>query len=153
MFSKDEASKLKEQFWITFGRYMKPVPNAEGELINWVNYRTGVKHINFKMDAEQKYARVAIEISHPNFGVRELIFQQFEAFKMLLTAALGEGWDWELEAKSIYGKEVARISCTLPQTSVYNKEHWPAIIAFLKPRIIALDTFWLDVKPVFEELK
>jgi hypothetical protein len=28
---------------------------------------------------------------------------------------------------------------------------WPAIISFLKPRIIALDEFWENVKPGFED--
>lgn len=153
MFSKDEASRLKEQFWITFGKYMKPVPNAEGEVINWLNYRTGVKHISFRMDAEPKFARITIEIGHPDAGVRELIFEQFAAFKTLLTDALAEDWEWELIATSSFEKEVARISCTLDKMSVFNKEHWASIIAFLKPRIIALDNFWLDVKPIFEELK
>ena len=153
MFSKDEASKLKEQFWITFGKYMKPVPSAEGLFINWVNYKTGVKHIYFRMDAEQKYASIAIEIAHPDAGVRALLFEQFEAFKLILEEALNESWDWQPTATNNFGKEVARIECVLPKLSVYNQQQWPDIIAFLKPRIIALDEFWVDVKPVFEDLR
>ncbi len=153
MFSKEEASKLKEQFWITFGKYMKPVPSAEGLFINWVNYKTGVKHIYFRMDAEQKYASIAIEIAHPDAGVRALLFEQFEAFRLILESALPESWDWQPVAINNFGKEVARIEIVVPNLSVYNQQQWPAIIAFLKPRIIALDEFWVDVKPVFENLK
>ncbi len=153
MFSKEEASKLKEQFWITFGKYMKPVPNAEGLFINWVNYKTGVKHIYFRMDAEQKYASVTIEIAHPDAGVRELLFEQFEAFKLILADTLNEQWDWQPLATNNFGKEVARIEIVFPKLSVYNQQQWPDIIAFLKPRIIALDEFWVDVKPIFEDLK
>ena len=153
MYSKEEASKLKEQFWIAFGRYMKPVPSAEGLFINWVNYKTGVKHIHFRMEAEQKYASIAIEVAHPDAGVRELLFEQFEAFKLILEGALNESWEWQPEAVNTHGKEVARIVCVLPKVSVFNQLAWPEIIAFLKPRIIALDEFWVDVKPIFEDLK
>ena len=153
MFSKDEASKLKEQFWITFGKYMKPVPSAEGLFINWVNYKTGVKHIYFRMDAEQKYASIAIEIAHPDAGVRALLFEQFEAFRMILEDTLHESWEWQPTAINNFDKEVARIECVLPKLSVFNQQQWPEIIAFLKPRIIALDEFWVDVKPVFEDLR
>ena len=61
MYSKEEASKLRQQFWITFGKYLKPIPSAEGLTINWVNYKTGVKNIFFKMDAGQKEATISIK--------------------------------------------------------------------------------------------
>lgn len=153
MFSREEAARLRQQFWITFGKYMKSVPGAEDLPVNWVNYKTGVKHIFFRMDAEQKYVSIAIEIEHPDSDIRDLLFQQFEAFKLLLENALNETWQWQPFATNAFGKEVAKITCVLPQVSVYNQQQWPDIITFLKPRIMALDEFWSVVKPVFENLK
>ncbi|MGV3546632.1 MAG: DUF4268 domain-containing protein [Pedobacter sp.] len=153
MFSKEQAARLRQQFWISFGQYMKPILGAEGLPVNWVNYKTGVKNIFFRMDAEKKHASVAIEIAHPDDGIRELFFEQFQEFKLLLENALNEKWDWMPNTTNIYDKQVARIELVLPNVSVYNQQQWPDIIAFLKPRIIALDEFWTDVKPVFEDLK
>lgn len=153
MFSREEAARLRQQFWISFGQYMKPIPGVEGLPVNWVNYKTGVKHIFFRMDAEKKYASIAIEIAHPDEGVRALLFEQFEEFKRLLESALNEEWDWLPQASNAFDKQVARIELVLPNVSVYNQQQWPDIIAFLKPRIMALDEFWVDVKPVFEDLK
>ncbi len=153
MFSREEAARLRQQFWISFGQYMKPIPGVEGLPVNWVNYKTGVKHIFFRMDAEKKHASIAIEIAHPDEGVRALLFEQFEEFKRLLENALNEEWDWLPNASNAFDKQVARIELVLPNVSVYNQQQWPEIIAFLKPRIIALDEFWVDVKPVFEDLK
>ncbi len=153
MFSKEEAARLRQQFWISFGQYMKPIPGAEGLPVNWVNYKTGVKNIFFRMDAEKKQASIAIEIAHPDEGIRELFFEQFQEFKLLLENALNEQWDWQSSVTNSYGKQVARIECVLPNVSVYNQQQWPDLIAFLKPRIITLDEFWTDVKPVFEDLK
>ncbi|MCZ4244640.1 DUF4268 domain-containing protein [Pedobacter punctiformis] len=152
MYSKEEAAKLRQQFWISFGQYMKPVPSASGSTVNWINYKTGVKHIFFKMDVDHKKASIAIQLSHPDEEIRHLIFNQFEEFKLMLTNTLNEEWDWNLNSTDDYGKTVSRISTELQGINIYNQQHWPQLISFFKPRIIALDDFWDNVKPVFENL-
>lgn len=152
MYSKDEASRIRQQFWITFGKYMKPIPSAEGLPINWINYKTGIKHLSFKMDADTKNAFIGIVISHPNAATRALFFTQFEAFKVIFTDALGEEWDWQANGSNEAGTAIAQISKTLTGVSIYNQQVWPALISFLKTRIIALDQFWTDVKPFFEAI-
>lgn len=152
MYSKEEASKIRQQFWITFGKYIKPIPSAEGLVINWVNYKTGVKHIFFKMNAEQRYTIISIDITHPDQETRQLFFEQFKAFKTLLNDALGEDWIWQKEITDDFGVPLARISKKIDEVSIYNQQDWPASISFLKPRIIALDQFWTNVKPIFESI-
>lgn len=152
MYSKEEASKLRQQFWITFGKYMKPIPSAEGLPINWVNYKTGVKNVFFRMNAEQKNATISIDITHNDLETRKQFFEQFVAFKNLFSDAVNEDWEWELNTVNEYGVPLSRISKTITTLSIFNQQHWPAIISFLKPRVIALDQFWSDVKPVFEDL-
>lgn len=152
MYSKEEASKLRQQFWITFGKYMKPIPSAEGLPINWVNYKTGVKHVFFRMNAEQKQTTIAIDITHADMASRHLFFEQFKAFQILFNDAVNEQWQWELNAVNEYGVALSQISKTLNDVSIFNQQDWPTIISFLKPRIIALDQFWTDVKLVFEGL-
>ena len=78
MYSKEEASKIRQQFWITFGKYMKPIPSAEGLPINWINYKTGVKHLFFKMDADQKLASIAIEMTHAEDSTRGIFYEKFK---------------------------------------------------------------------------
>lgn len=152
MYSKEEASKLRHQFWITFGKYMKPIPSADGLPINWVNYKTGVKHVFFKMDASQREAIIAIEIVHPDQETRSLYFEQFKAFKLLFFDAVGEEWQWEENLVNEYGANFNRISRKINDVSIFNQTDWPSLISFLKPRIISLDQFWVDVKPIFEQL-
>jgi hypothetical protein len=152
MYSKEEATKLREQFWITFGRYMKPMPSANGLPINWVNYKTGVKHLFFRMDANQKQSIIAIAITHSDLSLRQLYFEQFESLKSLFAEAMGEEWHWELNTTNDFGAPLAQISKTLSGVSIYNQQDWPTLISFLKPRIIALDQFWEDVKPIFEAI-
>lgn len=152
MYSKEEAARLKQQFWISLGQYMKPVPSASGSTVHWVNYRTGVKNIFFKMDVTNKKAMISVQLTHSDQDIRYLIFEQLEEFKSMLTGTLGEEWDWEKDASDEYGKSVSRIWIGLEGVSVFNQQHWPDLISFFKPRIIALDEFWDNVKPVFEDL-
>jgi hypothetical protein len=86
MYSKEQSSKLKTQFWTSFGQYMKPVPGATGLPVNWINYKTGIKHVHFKMDADNKTATIGIEISHPKEEERSHYYNQFLSLKNLLTS-------------------------------------------------------------------
>lgn len=152
MYSKEEATRLRQQFWISFGQYMKPVPSASGSTVHWINYKTGVKQIFFKMDVDNKKAVISIQLTHPDPGVRHLIFNQFEEFKSMLSATLNEEWDWIQDATDEFGKTVSLITTELTNVNIYNQKDWPELISFFKPRIIALDEFWDNVKPVFEDL-
>lgn len=152
MYSKEEAVRLRQQFWISFGQYMKPVPSATGSTVHWTNYKTGVKNIYFKMDAEKKMASVSIQLTHSDTGIRHLIFNQFEEFKAMFTNTMNEEWEWMQDYTDEYGKTVSLIQISLSGFSIFNQAHWPELISFFKPRIIALDEFWDNVKPVFEDL-
>ena len=151
MYSRSETSRIRAEFWITFGQYMKPVPNAQGRRINWPNYRTGVKDIYFRMRAEREFASIGIELGHADEEMQELFFDQFAQLKKLLVSSVGEEWDWKLHAKNEHGQTVSKIEKVLTGVNVMEQADWPKIISFLKPRIIALDEFWDNVKPGFEE--
>lgn len=150
MYSRSEASKVRTEFWITFGQYMKPVPNAQGYKTKWANYKTGVKDIYFRMKADREFASIGIEITHSDEEMQELFFDQFRGFKKILTSSTGEEWDWKLHSTNEIGQTISKIEKILPNVNVMEEVDWPEIISFLKPRIIALDEFWDNVKPGFE---
>ena len=153
MYSRQEASQLRQEFWTVFGQYMTPILSAEGEKVNWVNYKTGEKNILFRMNADNKKAAVAIELNHKDDGIRQLYFEQFAQFINLLRESTGEEWSWQLNATDENGRPVARIGTEQQGVSIFKKEDWPALISFFKPRIIALDAFWSSVKYGFESLR
>jgi hypothetical protein len=152
MFSREEASRIRHEFWTTLGRYMSPVPSAEGVKINWVNYHTRIKDVYFRMDAGPKSAAISISLEHRDPGIQELFFEQFLQFKPMLHEVLGEEWEWQLHV-NVDGKVISRIYKEITGFSVFNKEQWPELISFFKPRMIALDIFWEDAKYSFERLK
>ena len=150
MYSKQEASLLTRQFWTSFGRYIAPVVSADGERINWVNYKTGEKDIRFIMMADNKAAKISITLSHKDTALQQLYFDKFVQLKKILHKILGEQWLWCSLTTDQNGGIVSEIYSTLNNVNVLNKTDWPAIISFLKPRMIALDTFWCEYKYAFE---
>ncbi len=153
MYSKQEASNLKQEFWTAFGQYMSPVLSAEGEKVNWVNYKTGEKNISFRMTADNKRAGIAIELTHKDRDIQQLYYEQFQQLKKFLLASAGEEWHWQLHSTDEYGKTVSRIYQEKAGLSIFKKEDWPALISFFKQRMIALDEFWSNVKYSFESLR
>lgn len=153
MYSKQEATKLKQQFWTAFGKYMSPILSSEGEHINWINYKTGEKDIFFRMNADNKTASIAIEITHKDESLQALYFNQFEQLKTLLHSTLNEEWTWLLHTHDDKGKTLSRIYTSISNVNIFNKEDWPKLISFFKPHIIALDKFWNNAKHIFEEMR
>jgi hypothetical protein len=153
MYSRQEASQLRQEFWTAFGQYMQPVQSAEGLKVNWINYKTGEKGIVFRMQAGPRQAMISIDITHSDEGIRQLYYEQLLELKKPLEAALGEEWQWSPEAYDEYGKPLSRISKTLDEVSIFRREDWPALISFFKPRIMALDEFWSSAKYAFESLR
>lgn len=149
MYSRQEAAQLRQSFWTSLGQYMTPVPSAEGLKINWVNYKTGVKDLYFKMLAEGNTARIAIVIGHSSEARRQEFFLQLQQVEHLLRDAVQEEWQWELLVQDENNKTVSRIASSLEGVNIYRKEDWPAMISFFKPRMIALDVFWSEVKEGF----
>lgn len=132
---------------------MSPVLSAEGMPTNWINYKTGLKNVYFRMQADRKQASIAIEMTQPDSEIQQMFFEQFGAMKELLHSTVEEEWTWELHTTDEYGKEVSRIYTELKEVSIFNQDDWPALISFFKPRIIALDAFWSDAKYSFDELR
>ena len=153
MYTREEASLIRKEFWTMFGGYLSPIKSSEGERVNWLNYKTGLKHVYFRLDAGKRHASIGIELTHPDTGIQELFFEQFLELKSILHGYLNEEWEWVLHTSDEDGKVISKIYKELNDVNVFNKNNWPELISFLKPRILALDEFWNDAKYSFDSLK
>ena len=77
MYTRHQAAIIRQKFWTQFGKYMAPVPSAEGKKINWINYNTGVPDMYFRMNAGKEEAYIGIEIMHNPPALAEKYFKQF----------------------------------------------------------------------------
>jgi Domain of unknown function (DUF4268) len=153
MYTKEHASKITQDFWTKFGKYMAPVPSAEGQRANWVNYKTGIADLSFKMDVKRFEASIAIEIYHKRPEYAQRIFHQFELLKTIITKGFGETWLWEKDIENEQHQRLSSISISQGGCDIFNHAQWPLIISFLKPRIILLDEFWCSHKMIFEMIE
>ncbi|MCW3121607.1 MAG: hypothetical protein JWQ38_1099 [Flavipsychrobacter sp.] len=149
MYTREETSRQRQAFWTTFGQYMRPIPSADGARANWVNYKTGIDGIQFKMDADGTHASIAIVLSQTDAAAQATCYEQFTALKAALHDALGEQWNWQSTVTDESGKRISKISTELPDVNINRSEDWPLLISFFKPRIIALDEFWSMAKYSF----
>lgn len=149
MYSKQQASQIRQEFWTAFGKYMQPILSSDGAKVNWINYKTGAKHIYFRMDAA-KGASIAVEITHPDADQQKEYFDRFIQLKTIFNDIVGEDWNWETGVQDENGRSISRIHTEILNVNIFNKADWPALISFFKPRIIALDEFWNQVKQGFD---
>ena len=119
--------------------------------MNWLNYKTGIRGIYFRMDADTEKASICIEIVHDDAEQWDKHFSAFLQYKQLLHQFLNEDWNWQRLAMDEHNKSLSRIYKELKGVNVLDTSCWPAII-FLKPRIVALDEFWVVVKENFQQL-
>ena len=132
MFSKEESRKLREEFWIAFG---KSFPNK------WTLYKTEVKGLSFKFHFDLKRAIVSIDVDS-DFEQRIRVWDKLVALKsILLNDYLHEATFEDfylLENK----KEISSIYVELNHVSIHNKNTWRETMEFLNQNMLQIVRFY-----------
>ena len=144
------TSSKSQQFWKSFGQYMAPIPSAEGDKINWINYKTEVRFIKFIINVVNDTVIIGIELYNPDMTLQGEQFEQLLQLKKQFVEICGNNWTWAKLVTDEHGRVVSSITSTLINVNIINDTDWPTIISFLKPRLISLDKFWSNFKFVFQ---
>lgn len=140
MFSKEESRKLREEFWIAFG---KSFPNK------WTLYKTEVKGLSFKFHFDLKKAIVSIDVDS-DFEQRIRVWDKLVALKsILLNDYLHEATFEDfylLENK----KEISRIYVKLNHVSIHNKNTWRETMEFLNQNMLQIERFYEEYKDIID---
>jgi len=126
--------------------------SARGKKYKWLNYRTGVKDIYFRLDADSKEARVSIELQHSDAGIRELFYEQFWELQSMLHNLSPSEWNWEPLYYELDGREISRIYVSKPGVNIYEQGDWGEIFRFFESYIVPLDEIWSLCEDVFKDL-
>ena len=152
MFSKEEAKELTTLFWTSFGKYMQKHKPTYAKHIKWVNYRTGVKDIYFRLNADKNSASIAMEFQHQDESIRKLFYEQLTELKTVFTSIAGE-WIWEEEYIVNNSQEISRIYINHDaKFNIYLKDTWAECFRFYEKHIVDLDEFWCDFNEIFKNL-
>ncbi len=154
MYGKEEAIALRKLFWTSFGKYVGHNKSASGKKAKWLNYKTGVKDIYFRMDVDKRTARVSIDLQHNDVGIRALFFDQFKEVKTVFEGITKTSeWIWVEDYTDGYNKQISRIYVEIDQVNMYDKNTWNVIFPFFAKYLLALDEFWEEFKDLFKQLE
>ena len=152
MYTREEKKNNTAQFWNSFGLYMKKYNQRYGR-VRWVNYRSNVKDIYFRLSITDKGAKFAIELQHKDDGIRELFYEQFKALKTVLHQAVGDDLEWKERLFNQHEQAISSIYLELKDVSIYNRDDWQKIFQFFEKKMTGLHDFWEEFGEVFKELE
>lgn len=143
MFSKEEAVRLRKDFWTSFG---KSFPKK------WLLYNTKIKGFSFKFVADRKKALVSLDIENPDELVNLLYFDQLISLKTLLQNELPKivfNSEYELEN----GKKIHRIYVPFESDfSIYNKNTWRDCFEFFEHTMAKFEVFYFEYEDFIKNI-
>ena len=153
MLSKQERKDLNTEFYTALGRVMQGSFSETGRTVKWTNYRTNIRDIYVRMEVDHKGAVFAVELQHYDEGIRQLYWEQFMEVKRLMQSEFAHELRWMEFFTKEDGITNGRISCSTQEGSLYLKDTWPALLAFLKKNLVAFDRFWANAFDIFKALE
>jgi hypothetical protein len=144
MYSKEEAQRLKREFWIDF---------AENYPRKWILYDTKIKDFSFKFYVDNKKAQVLIDIEHRNDEKRIIYFEKLESLKSVLEDDFLKDLVFEKNFVLENGKTISRIWVEKTNISVSNKNHWNEIFDFFYEKMNALEMFFFEYGDYISDLE
>lgn len=144
MFSKEEAKRIKRDFWINF---------SEEYPRKWLLYNTKIKDFSFKFYVDNKKAQVLLEIEPKDDELRKIYFEKVESLKQVLIDEYIEDVIFEKDFYLENGKIVSRVWVQLDHISVNNKNTWPQIFDFFNEKMSAFELFFYEYEDYLKDLE
>jgi len=135
MFSKEASKKLRESFWIAFG---KSFPRK------WILYKTKVKGLHFKFHFTTKDAMVSLDINPSSLEERIVLWEKVTAVKAIISADYLPEASFQDTCILANGKEISRVFIRKEGVSIHNKDSWQKAMVFLHKTMLDFERFYED---------
>jgi len=133
MFGKEESRKLREEFWIAFG---KSYPRK------WILYDTKVKGLVFRFHFDLKKTMVSMDVEQSDLEVRMALWEKITALKSIIKEEFLPDALFEDCFILENTKEISRMYVSKEQVSIHNKNTWQETMVFLSASMDALESFF-----------
>jgi hypothetical protein len=140
MFSKSESKKLREDFWISFG---KSYPTK------WILYNTKIKDFSFKFYFDTSKAMVTLDIESKDLEKRINLWEKVISLKSVLLDDYLPTAQFEEYTFLENQTEISRIYVSLDQVSIHNKNTWQQTMMFMNEHMKKFEAFFNDFEAVF----
>ncbi len=144
MFSKEEAQKIKREFWITF---------AQEYPRKWLLYNTKLKDVTFKFNADNKKAIVSLDIEPKDEEHRKIYFEKIESLKTILLENYLPDANFEKNFQLENGKIISRIWVEIDNISINNKSTWNTIFNLIKKKMESFEYFFYEHEDYIKDLE
>jgi hypothetical protein len=144
MYSKEEAQKIKRQFWIEF---------ADAYPRKWLLYDTKIKDVSLKFFLDNKKAQVMLDIEPKEDDKRIIYFEKIASLKTILIENHLPDAIFERNFHLETGKIISRIWVELPNVSSNNQKTWQTIFDFFNEKMSAFEYFFLEYEAYIKDLE
>jgi hypothetical protein len=148
MLTKEEKKERNIKFWEDFRKAIKDQRSTNGRQMNWINYPTDVKDIYVRMEADGDGARLCFDIQPKEDGIRSILWEQMTELKAVMDSTMGTEAIWVESSHYWNGRLISRIKWENPALNFNKIENHPAIIEFLKDKLIRFDKFYQEFKDI-----
>ncbi len=142
MFKKEEAKKIKSEFWIAFG---KSFPRK------WLLYNTRIKDFSLKFYADAKKAHVSFDLEMNDPELLEKYYNKLWSLEDLLVESWGS-LEKSPEITLENGKKIARFWIELNDVSIFRKEDWRKIFEFFYEKMDSAEQFFYEYEDIIKDI-
>ena len=139
MFSREESKKLRQDFWIAFG---KSYPQK------WILYDTKIKGLALKFHFDLKSAIVSMDIETSNLEKRIELWEKLVSLKSILIHDYIPEIAFEDSLILKNNKEISRLYIQKQKVSIHNKNTWQETMLFFQENMLKLEAFFEDYKDI-----
>lgn len=133
MFSKEESRKLREEFWVSFG---KSFPRK------WILYDTKIKGFSFKFHFDSNIALVALDLED-DLENRINYWEKLQSLKSIIVDDFLPEAIFEEAYLLVNGKEISRIYVPFKQNvSIHDKNSWRDVMVFFNETMEHFEVFF-----------
>lgn len=144
MFSKEEAQRIKREFWVTF---------AEENPRKWLLHNTKIKDVAFKFYIDNKKAQVLLEIEPKDEKNRIIYYEKIESLKNILIEEYLPNAIFERDLYLENGKAVSRIWVEKLNVSSNNRNTWAEVFDFFNEKMDAFERFFYEYEDYIKDLE
>jgi len=144
MYSKEDAKRIKKEFWIQF---------ADTYPRKWLLHNTKIKDVSFKFYADNKKAQVLLDIEPRDEEKRTIYYEKVESLKKILLEDHLPDAIFEREFFLENGKLISRIWVELADVSINNPKTWDTIYDFFQEKMTAFEIFFYEYEDYIRDLE
>lgn len=142
MFSKEEAKKLREDFWIEFGEIYPR---------KWLLHYTKIKEVSLKFTFTNKIAQVALVADSDDALIQEYYFEKFWSLENILKTEYLPNVMREADYFDEFKKHSSRVYVQLDNVNIYNRKCWEEVQDFLYENMNQLEMFFYEYEDFISE--